>query len=153
MAKSDGAVRRRQAREEREDAIEERRAKAREEKNLCCGVSSLHVFFLLLFFLPTMFGVADYFFKVSEVPGGAHGALDPSQSVWREKLKAFYGENNPGKIGEIPKLLARFLSPRDLVRIVAPSGRRSSMTFPAFDSILFARFFPLHARSAATPFD
>jgi hypothetical protein len=34
-----------------------------------------------------------------KVEGGGYGALDPAQAVWRERLKAFYGENNPGRVG------------------------------------------------------
>ena len=87
---------------------EERKWKAKEAKKLVFGVNPLHVFFLLLFFLPTAFTVADYFFNFSKVPGGGYGASIPAQAVWRTKIKAFYEENNPSKVGEIlPELLRK----------------------------------------------
>ena len=63
---------------------------------------------MLLFFLPTAFTVADYFFNFSKVPGGGYGSLDPAQAVWRTKIRAFYEENNPSKVGEIPELLRKY---------------------------------------------
>lgn len=108
MAKGDGAVRRAALREQKDDDAEERRWKAAEKKKLIWGINPLHVFFLLLFFLPTAFTVADYFFGFSNVPGGGHGALDPKQAVWRAKIRAFYEENNPSKVSEIPHLLRKY---------------------------------------------
>ena len=108
MPKGDGAYRRANARELREEAEEERRWKKREEKGLWFGVKPLHVFFLLLFTLPTAFTVADYFFHFSKVPGGGYGSLDPAQEMWRERLRAFYGEHNPSKVSEIPALLRKY---------------------------------------------
>ena len=108
MPKGDGAVRRANAREQREDEIEERKFKKAEDKKLWFGLNPLHVFFLLLFFLPTMLGVVDYFTNFSHVPGGGYGALDPAQAEWRMRLKAFYSEHNPGKMDEIPNLLKRY---------------------------------------------
>ena len=81
--------------------------KKAQAKKLVFGVNPLHVFFLLLFFLPTAFTVADYFFNFSKVPGGGYGTLDPAQAVWRTKIRAFYEENNPSKVGEIPELLRK----------------------------------------------
>ena len=108
MPKGDGAQRRANAKFMREEAEEERKYKKKEEKGLWCGVKPLHLFFLLLFTLPTAFTVADYFFNFSKVEGGGYGSLDPAQAVWRERLKAFYSENNPSKIHEIPDLLRKY---------------------------------------------
>ena len=90
MPKGDGAVRRAAAREQREEEIEERKFKKAEEKKLIFGVNPLHLFFLLLFTLPTILGVVDYFFPFSKVPGGGYGSLDPAQAEWRMRLRAFY---------------------------------------------------------------
>ena len=68
MAKGDGAARRAALREQKDDDAEERRWKAAEKKRLIWGINPLHVFFLLLFFLPTAFTVADYFFGFSNIP-------------------------------------------------------------------------------------
>mmetsp|Transcript_41129 Transcript_41129/g.65904 ORF Transcript_41129/g.65904 Transcript_41129/m.65904 type:complete len:131 (+) Transcript_41129:223-615(+) len=109
MPKGDGASRRANAKELREEIDEEKRFKKKESKTLWFGfINPLHLFFLLLFTLPTAFTVADYFFNFSKVDGGGYGALDPEQGVWRERLKAFYGENNPGKVSEIPALLRKY---------------------------------------------
>ena len=66
------------------------------------------LFFLLLFTLPTILGVVDYFFPFSKVPGGGYGSLDPAQAEWRMRLRAFYSEHNPGKMDEIPNLLRKY---------------------------------------------
>ena len=109
MPKGDGAVRRAAARDAREDAVEEKKFKKIESKKLVFGVNPLHVFFMLLFFLPTAFTLADYFFNFSKLPPGqGYGTLDPQQAVWRTKIRAFYEENNPGKINEIPDLLRKY---------------------------------------------
>jgi|AntAceMinimDraft_11_1070367.scaffolds.fasta_scaffold43754_1 hypothetical protein len=97
MPKGDGASRRANAKELREEIDEEKRFKKKESKTLWFGfINPLHLFFLLLFTLPTAFTVADYFFNFSKVDGGGYGALDPEQGVWRERLKAFYG-GEPGR--------------------------------------------------------
>lgn len=97
MPKGDGAQRRANARDMKEEMEEEKRWKKKEQKKLWFGsVNPLHLFFLLLFTLPTAFTVADYFFNFSKVPGGGYGSLDPAQAVWREKLKAFYGGGGGG---------------------------------------------------------
>ena len=93
-------------RERRAEELEERKWKAKEAKKLVFGVNPLHVFFLLLFFLPTAFTVADYFFNFSKVPGGGYGSLDPAQAEWRSKIKAFYSEHNPGRSGRCPSSCA-----------------------------------------------
>ena len=108
MPKGDGAVRRAAARESRDEEVEEKKYKKAQAKKLVFGVNPLHVFFLLLFFLPTAFTVADYFFNFNKVPGGGYGSLDPAQAVWRTKIRAFYEENNPSKVGEIPELLRKY---------------------------------------------
>jgi hypothetical protein len=108
MPKGDGAVRRAAARETREDAVEEKKFKKKEAKKLLWGVNPVHVFFFVLFFLPTAFTMADYFFKFSAVPGGGYGTLDPKQAVWRTKIRACYEENNPSKVNEIPDLLRKY---------------------------------------------
>ena len=108
MPKGDGAVRRAAAREQREEEIEERKFKKAEEKKLIFGINPLHLFFLLLFTLPTILGVVDYFFPFSKVPGGGYGSLDPAQAEWRMRLRAFYSEHNPGKMDEMPNLLRKY---------------------------------------------
>mmetsp|Transcript_36106 Transcript_36106/g.88967 ORF Transcript_36106/g.88967 Transcript_36106/m.88967 type:complete len:132 (-) Transcript_36106:52-447(-) len=108
MAKGSGAERRAGVKELREEVEEEKKWSKKEKKNLIWGINPLHLFFLVLFTLPTIFAVVDYFFNFSKVPGGGYGTLDPAQAVWREKLKAFYGENNPGKMSEIPELLKKY---------------------------------------------
>ena len=85
MPKGDGAVRRAAAREQREEEIEERKFKKAEEKKLIFGINPLHLFFLLLFTLPTILGVVDYFFPFSKVPGGgarAVGAAPGAGDEW-----------------------------------------------------------------------
>ena len=93
-------MRRAAARESREDEIEEKKHKKAQAKKLVWGVNPLHVFFLLLFFLPTAFTVADYFFNFSKVPGG--GWATEEALAWRRE------ENNPSKVGEIPELLRKY---------------------------------------------
>ena len=98
MPKGDGAVRRAARARRREEEIEERKFKKAEEKRLIFGINPLHLFFLLLFTLPTILGVVDYFFPFSKVPGGGYGSLDPAQAEWRMRLRAFYSEHNPGTV-------------------------------------------------------
>lgn len=121
-------------RERRAEELEERKLKAKEAKKLVFGVNPLHVFFLLLFFLPTAFTVADYFFNFSKVPGGAYGSLDPAQAEWRSKIKAFYSEHNPGKIGEVPELLRKYKGKeRKLMRKLEKKYAPKEEADPEFD--------------------
>ena len=121
-------------RERRAEELEERKGKAKEAKKLVFGVNPLHVFFLLLFFLPTAFTVADYFFNFSKVPGGGYGSLDPAQAEWRSKIKAFYSEHNPGKIGEVPELLRKYKGKeRKLMRKLEKKYAPKEEADPEFD--------------------
>ena len=51
----------------REEIEEEKRWKKKEKKELWFGIKPLYLFFLLLFTLPTIFTVLDYFFNFSQV--------------------------------------------------------------------------------------
>jgi hypothetical protein len=81
-SKGSGAERRAGAKELREEQEEDKREKKREKKTLwnVCGLSvnPLHLFFLVLFTLPTMFAVADWFFpSISKPPGGSASHSSP----------------------------------------------------------------------------
>ena len=71
-------------------------------------MNPLHVFFFLLFTLPTAFTASDYFFNFSKVPGGGYGSLDPAQAVWRTKIRRFTRRNNRVQGWRDPELLRKY---------------------------------------------
>lgn len=79
-----------------------------EEGGFFSKISWLHLFFLLLFTLPTAFAVVDYFFNLSPPPGQAYGTLTEEGRMYRTKIKAFYSEYNPEKLKNVDALMAKY---------------------------------------------
>ena len=71
------------------------------------GVSWLHLFFFALFFLPAAFAVVDWLFGLTPPDGQAYGTLSPEAKFFREKIRAFYSEYNPEKLGSVDGLLVK----------------------------------------------
>lgn len=79
-----------------------------EQGGLFSKISWLHLFFLLLFTLPTAFAVVDYFFNLTPPPGQAYGTLTEEGRMYRTKIKAFYSEYNPEKLKNVDALMAKY---------------------------------------------
>lgn len=90
-------------------AFGSRPSKGKDEQGGFFGkISWLHLFFLLLFTLPTAFAVVDYFFNLTPPPGQAYGTLTEEGRMYRTKIKAFYSEYNPEKLKNVDALMAKY---------------------------------------------
>ncbi|CAL6340154.1 unnamed protein product [Bathycoccus prasinos] len=77
---------------------------------LIFGIKPLPFFFLCLFMFVPVFTSLDKFFKFSQPSGpNAYSHIrTPKQQEWYMKIKAYYEDVNPAKLGEVPRLLAKY---------------------------------------------
>jgi hypothetical protein len=77
---------------------------------LIFGIKPLPFFFLCLFMFVPVFTFLDKFFKFSQPSGpNAYSHIrTPKQQEWYMKIKAYYEDVNPAKLGEVPRLLAKY---------------------------------------------
>jgi len=77
---------------------------------LVFGIKPLPFFFLCLFMFVPVFTFLDKFFKFSQLSGpNAYSHIrTPKQHEWYIKIKAYYEDVNPAKLGEVPRLLAKY---------------------------------------------
>ena len=77
---------------------------------LVFGIKPLPFFFLCLFMFVPVFTFLDKLFKFSQpsVPNAYSHIRTPKQQEWYIKIKAYYEDVNPAKLGEVPRLLAKY---------------------------------------------
>ena len=77
---------------------------------LVFGIKPLPFFFLCLFMFVPVFTFLDKLFKFSQPSGpSAYSHIrTPKQQEWYIKIKAYYEDVNPAKLGEVPRLLAKY---------------------------------------------
>ena len=77
---------------------------------LIFGIKPLPFFFLCLFMFVPVFTFLDKLFKFSQPSGpNAYSHIrTPKQQEWYIKIKAYYEDVNPAKLGEVPRLLAKY---------------------------------------------
>ena len=78
------------------------------EDKLVCGIKPLPFFFLILFMFVPTFTLLDKIFKFSQPTTGYSHIRKQKQEEWYIKIRAYYADVNPEKIGEVPRLLAKY---------------------------------------------